>query len=132
MGILYGTGQVLQDLRVGRATYDFATHAGAAGNVTLGTIIPKGAVVILVAGSCNETILPATAKMTINIGAVEVLAATLVNDATITGAGSHYTTPPLEILVDSEVNIDISVDDYTVGNYDIFVKYYMGTGNDSV
>ena len=131
--MLFGTGQVLQDLRVGRATYDFDTHGGTmADAIGLGTIIPKGAVVILVTGSVNTTLASlGAATIAINIGAVEFNVATAFDHADYVLADVHW-SGVLEILADSEINIDIAGADLTAGNYDIFVKYYMGTGNDSV
>ena len=73
----------------------------------------------------------ATTTLAINVGATEVNAATLVNHGDYAAADFHW-NGVLEITADSEINVDIAVDDLTQGNYDIFVKYYMGTGNDSV
>jgi len=130
MGILYGEGgNVFDDLRVARATYDFATHGGAVGtDIGLGVYIPNGAVVtdfITVPNAAFTSDGAATVAM--SIGTVEYNALTAFNNADYTALTSHTAITPVKNAANAEVTIDIAVADLTAGNYDIFVLYYMGT-----
>ena len=134
MGLLYNVNgsanQVMQNLRCARATWDFATHGGGASvtGIGLGVWVPKGAIVVRVDGSVSaaNTLAGAGATLAINIGAVEVMAATAFNNPALVDADNHFSTLT-KIAADSEVNVDSDGAAFTAGRYDIFVFYFMGT-----
>ena len=128
MGILYGEGgNVFDDLRVARATYDFATHGGAVGtDIGLGVFIPNGAVVTDFITSNNTNFAGAGADVVMSIGTVEYVAATDFNNGVFTAITAHIVAP-VKNAANAEITMDIVGAELTAGNYDIFVLYYMGT-----
>jgi len=113
-------------VRCAKATYDFATHGGAIGNALgLGVTIPSGAIVTKVTGSANTAFTSdGAATIAVNVGSVEVNAATAYNHADYTAVDVHYSTP-VALSADSEINLDIATAALTAGNYDIFVEYLV-------
>jgi hypothetical protein len=109
-------------IRCAKATYDFATHAGAIGAALgLDVSIPSGAIVTRVIGSANTAFTSGgSATVAINIGATEVNAATAFDSADYVAVDVHYSTP---VATSGEINIDIATATLTAGNYDVFVEY---------
>lgn len=137
MGILYGEGgNAFDDIRVARATYDFATHGGAVStDIGLGVYIPHGAVVTDFVTVPNVAFTSdGAATVAMSIGAVEFNALTAFANVDYTALTAHAAITPVKINpatatgnANAEVTIDIAVADLTAGNYDVFVLYYMGT-----
>ena len=109
-------------LRAAKATYDFATHAGAIGTALgLDVSIPSGAIILRVIGSVNTAFTSGGAStVAINIGSTEVNAATAFDHADYTAVDVHYSTP---VAASGEINLDIATATLTAGNYDIWVEY---------
>ena len=113
--------------RVVKATYDFDTLGGGVANaVGLNTFVPNGALITRVFTVANTAFTSGgNATVAINVGSVEVNAATAFDDAAYVAGDQHYgATGALGVLAaDSEINIDIAVAALTAGAYDVFVEY---------
>lgn len=113
-----------KSVRCAKATYDFDVHGGAVADaVGLGVVIPDGAIVTRVIGSAVTGMTSdGSATVAINVGTVEVNAATAMDHADYTAVDVHYSTP-VKLAANSEVNLDIAVAALTAGVYDIYVEY---------
>lgn len=111
-------------LRCAKATYDFSIHGGAQQNALgLGVIIPNNAIIHSVTGSVQTPWAGAGSTIAINIGSVEVNAATAFDHADYSGIDVHFNT--LTLTTESgEINIDIAGANVTGGKYDIYVMYF--------
>lgn len=134
LGTIKGVSNSLLTKFCVKATYDVTNsiHSGVAATaIGLGLVIPNGAIVTSVVGSCVTAFASLGAPtVAINVGTpgstgFEAKAATAFNDAAFTDVDEHYNTP-VKITADSEVNIDVeAAANLTGGVYDIYVTYLL-------
>ena len=110
---------------VGHCKYDFDVDGGAATTITpaMNFHIPIGAVILRVTGCARTPLASGTgaATMAVNVGGVEVNAATQFDHGDYTGCDEHYATPAAATAAGS-LTVTLS-HAFTAGEYDFYVEY---------
>jgi hypothetical protein len=106
------------------AVYDFDTHGGAIGSVSLGLVVPAGAIITKLYTNVDPVLASAgLATVEIKANGSSLKAATAFDDASYIGAQEHALAAPVLVSADSELNIDIAVADLTAGKMRIMVEF---------
>lgn len=119
----------LHPKRVARATYDFAEHGGAQGDIGLGVTLPDKAVIVKAYFDVITPMASAGGTGTIALkseGAGDLLIAV---DADTLAAGLHDCIPTgaaanmIKLTANRELTATIGTEDLTAGKFVLFVEY---------
>jgi len=137
--VLQGTAEGLGNLRVARATYDFAVEGGTIGAIGLGVTLPDNAIVV---GGFVDVITTLTSAGDLATGALsveganDIVSAIAINDgsnpwdagrkAIVPKANTPETTS-VKLTAAREVTFTVAVENVTAGKFETFLNYVISS-----
>ena len=135
---LQGAAEGLGNLRVARATYDFAVDGGAISAIDSGVTIPDNAVIVGGFVDVVTTLTSATDAATMAIsteGADDIVAAVAISTGTPWDAGLHAIVPKantpestgIKMTAANAVTFTIAVEAVTAGKFECYLNYVISS-----